>query len=117
MKGPKSCGLNIDQVYCSNHSHTYTHHSAAAAAKLLQSCLTLCDPIDGTRLLRPWDSPGKSLTEILLFHALLKCEVQFLVLLPNLYSLGLTKSSPGIIDQELLGGETSNSFVQQQLPK
>ena len=36
--------------------------AAAAAAKLLQSCLTLCDPIDGspTRLLRPWDSPGKN---------------------------------------------------------
>ena len=36
---------------------------AAAAAKLLQSCPTLCDPIDGsppTRLPRPWDSPGKN---------------------------------------------------------
>ena len=33
-----------------------------AAAKSLQSCLTLCNPIDGspTRLLRPWDSPGKN---------------------------------------------------------
>ena len=37
--------------------------AAAAAAKLLQSCLTLCDPIDGrrpTRLPRPWYSPGKN---------------------------------------------------------
>ena len=35
---------------------------AAAAAKLLQSCPTLCNPIDGspTRLPRPWDSPGKN---------------------------------------------------------
>ena len=36
---------------------------AAAAAKSLQSCLTLCDPIDPiepTRLPRPWDSPGKN---------------------------------------------------------
>ena len=35
---------------------------AAAAAKSLQSCLTLCDPIDGSplRLPRPWDSPGKN---------------------------------------------------------
>jgi len=36
---------------------------AAAAAKLLQSCPTLCDPIDvwqPTRLPRPWDSPGKN---------------------------------------------------------
>ena len=30
---------------------------AAAAAKLLQSCPTLCDP---TRLPCPWDSPGKN---------------------------------------------------------
>ena len=30
---------------------------AAAAAKSLQSCPTLCDP---TRLCRPWDSPGKN---------------------------------------------------------
>ena len=33
--------------------------AAAAAAKALQSCPTLCDPIDG-RLLPPWDSPGKN---------------------------------------------------------
>ena len=40
--------------------------AAAAAAKSLQSCPTLCDPIDGsppgspTRLPCPWDSPGKN---------------------------------------------------------
>ena len=35
--------------------------AAAAAAKSLQSCPTLCDPIDGShRLLCPWDSPGKN---------------------------------------------------------
>ena len=42
--------------------------AAAAAAKSLQSCLTLCDPIDGSPpgspvpgiLPRPWDSPGKN---------------------------------------------------------
>ena len=36
---------------------------AAAAAKSLQSCPTLCDPIhrrQPTRLPRPWDSPGKN---------------------------------------------------------
>ena len=35
---------------------------AAAVAKSLQSCLTLCDPIDGSppRLPCPWDSPGKN---------------------------------------------------------
>ena len=33
-----------------------------AAAKSLQSCPTLCDPIDWQpiRLHRPWDSPGKN---------------------------------------------------------
>ena len=36
--------------------------AAAAAAKSLQSCLALCDLRDGrpTRLLCPWDSPGKN---------------------------------------------------------
>ena len=35
--------------------------SAAAAAKSLQSCLTLCDPIDGSPPgSRPWDSLGKN---------------------------------------------------------
>ena len=30
-------------------AHTHTHiHAATAAAKSLQSCLTLCDPIDGS---------------------------------------------------------------------
>ena len=36
---------------------------SAAAAKSLQSCPTLCNPIDvwqPTRLPRPWDSPGKN---------------------------------------------------------
>ena len=36
--------------------------TAAAAARSLQSCPALWDPIDGqpARLLRPWDSPGKN---------------------------------------------------------
>ena len=34
----------------------------ATAAKSLQSCLTLCDRIDGSPpgILHPWDSPGKN---------------------------------------------------------
>ena len=37
--------------------HTYT----AAAAKSHQSCLSLCDPIDGDPPgSRPWNSPGKN---------------------------------------------------------
>ena len=40
----------------------YQCFNAAAAAKSLQSCQTLCDLIDGSppRLPRPWDSPGKN---------------------------------------------------------
>ena len=36
--------------------------AAAAAAKSLQSCLTLCDPIDGSPLgsPHPWNSLGKN---------------------------------------------------------
>ena len=35
---------------------------AAATAKSLQLCLTLCEPIDSSpaRFPRPWDSPGKN---------------------------------------------------------
>ena len=35
--------------------------AAAAAAKSLQSCPTLCDPVEGSPPgSRPWDSPGKN---------------------------------------------------------
>ena len=36
-------------------------YAVAAAAKSLQSCPTLCDPIEPTRLPHPWDSPGKNI--------------------------------------------------------
>ena len=43
-----------------------------AAAKSRQSCLTLCDPIDGSpRGSRPWDSPGKNTG--VGYHFLLQC--------------------------------------------
>ena len=40
----------------------WSQTAAAAAAKSLQSCPTLCDPQrwQPTRLPRPWDSPGKN---------------------------------------------------------
>ena len=41
-------------------SHQGSPNTVAAAAKSLQSCPTLCDPID-SRLPRPWDSPGKNI--------------------------------------------------------
>ena len=47
--------------------------AAAAAAKSLQSCPTLCDPHrrQPTRLPRPWDSPGKNTG--VCCHFLLQC--------------------------------------------
>ena len=55
------------QLYSSKISGLYRkrnkyHFSAAAAAKSLQSCLTLCDPRDSSPpgSPRPWDSPGKN---------------------------------------------------------
>ena len=43
-------------------SSMWSNTAAAAAAKSLQSCLTLCDPIDGSPPGSPrsWDSPGKN---------------------------------------------------------
>ena len=48
-------------------------HAAAAAAKSLQSCPTLCDPMDGSPpgSPRPWDSPGKNTA--VGCHFLLQC--------------------------------------------
>ena len=47
--------------------------TTAAAAKSLQSCPTLCDPIDCSppRLPHPWDSPGKNTG--VACHFLLQC--------------------------------------------
>ena len=41
-------------------SRTFILCTAAAAAKSLQSCPALCDPINPTRLPHPSDSPGKN---------------------------------------------------------
>ena len=62
----KTCCLHI--VKCSVNYFMSTSFvsdavatAAAAAAKSLQSCPTLCDPIDGSpRGSHPWDSPGKN---------------------------------------------------------
>ena len=35
-------------MYVHMYMHTQTHNAAAGAAKSLQSCLTLCDPIDSS---------------------------------------------------------------------
>ena len=44
---------------CGLYLYLATHAASAVAAKSLQSCPTLCDPIGG-RLLHPWDSPGEN---------------------------------------------------------
>ena len=60
----------------SNTIHKYSYgkslHAAAAAAKSLQSCPTLCDPIDGSPPgSPPWDSPSKNIG--VGCHFLLQC--------------------------------------------
>ena len=45
--------MHVAEEEKTEHTHTHTDTAPAAAAKLLQSCLTLCDPIDG----RPPGSP------------------------------------------------------------
>ena len=50
--------LNNYQTSYVNKGSLLTIHSAAAAAKSLQSCLTLCDPIDGS-------PPGSHISGIL----------------------------------------------------
>ena len=49
---------NAACVYTCVYIHIYTQWNTAAAAKSLQSCLTLCDPIDGS-------PPGSTIPGIL----------------------------------------------------
>ena len=58
---------------CCTHIIWYSYAAAAAAAKSLQSCLTLCNPHrwQPTRLPCPWDSPGKNTA--VGCHFLLQC--------------------------------------------
>ena len=62
------------------------HDYASNPAKSLQSCPILCDPIDGTRLPRPWDSPGKNTG--VGCHFLLQC-MKVKVKLKSLSHVGL----------------------------
>ena len=73
--------------------------TAAAAAKSLQSCPTLCDPIDWpmqpTRLPRPWDSPGKNTG--VGCHFLLQC-------MKVKSESEVSQSCPTLSDQNLTSG-------------
>ena len=47
--GPNTAKLNkLIKLFLKNQLYYYKKLHAAAAAKLLQLCLTLCDPIDGS---------------------------------------------------------------------
>ena len=79
-----------------------------AAAKLLQSCLTLCDPIDSSppRPRRPWDSPGKNTgvgCHFLLQCRKVKCESE-----SEVAQLCLTLSDP--MDCSLPGSSVYGIF-------
>ena len=50
--------MESDTIYLQHLGLYLEHTAAAAAAKLLQSCLTLCDPTDGS-------PPGSSVPGIL----------------------------------------------------
>ena len=53
--------LASEKLHSLNFLYCPLFAAAAAAAKSLQSCLTLCDPIDGSPPGScPWDSPGKN---------------------------------------------------------
>ena len=59
----RDCPVFRQKTFCYCHLSVLSPVlNAPAAAKSLQSCPTLCDPIDGSppRLPRPWDSPGKN---------------------------------------------------------
>ena len=61
--GKEQWGQKCQDQFCSHGRKSHIDDSAAAAAaKSLQSCSILCDPIDGSppRFPRPWDSPGKN---------------------------------------------------------
>ena len=81
--------------------------AAAAAAKSLQSCPTLCNPIDvwqPTRFPRPWDSPGKNTG--VGCHFLLQCvKVKSESEVPQ---LRLTRSNP--MDCSLPGSSIHGIF-------
>ena len=81
--------------------------AAPAAAKSLQSCPTLCDPIDvwqPTRFPRPWDSPGKNTG--VGCHFLLQCvKVKSESEVPQ---LRLTRSNP--MDCSLPGSSIHGIF-------
>jgi len=62
QKGEDICTCLADSFCCTGETNNIVQQLySAAAAKSLQSCPTLCNPIDGSPPgSRPWDSPGKN---------------------------------------------------------
>ena len=54
--------LSVSLYHTHKYIHTYMYIYVWVCAKLLQSCLSLCDPMDCSlpMLLCPWDFPGKN---------------------------------------------------------
>ena len=55
----------------------YLFNFSAAAAKSLQSCSTLCDPIDGSRHYQITPQPEHILSTLILFNILILTGVLF----------------------------------------
>ena len=84
---------------CKKDQGTNACSLSSAAAKSLQSCPTLCDPIDGSppRLPHPWDSPGKNTgvgCHFLLHCMKVKIESEVAQLCPTLWD-SMDCSPPG----------------------
>ena len=82
-------------------TQNWPNHWAAAAAKLLQSCPTLCDPIDGSR-------PGSPVLEFFQARALEGAAVAFSKSLSNGPQMQIARPQPRATISETLGEGPSN---------
>jgi len=89
--------------------------AAAAAAKSLHLCPTLCDPIDGSppRLARPWDSPGKNtaVDSHFLLHpfSIVSCKIKTLRIKTKANTLNETGDQAGPITRTRLKRNSKDS--------
>ena len=79
-----------------------TNLAAAAAAKSLQSCPTLCNPIDGS-------PPGSAIPEILQARVLEWVAISFSIEPPKIKSDTVSIVSPSI-SHEMMGQDAMISF-------
>ena len=91
---------NLKSYFLRKSLPTWLKLTVVAVAKLLQSCPTLCDPIDGSPPgSRPWDSPGKNTgvgCHFLLQCMKMKSESEVTQLVPDkLESMGIPHTQEG----------------------